>query len=353
MSFSRKKSSFIYAAIGTLLILFGTLTYGLQAFAHGYVDEAKSRAVLCSEGVNKDCGGVEYEPQSVEGPGDYPEAGVPDGQIASGGGVFPKLDEQSEDRWAKVPMSSGAFTFHWTLTAAHATANWDYYITKEGWDPNSPLERDDFELFCTYDDGGKRPDFSVSHDCVIPERDGYHVILAYWEVADTANAFYQVIDANFDGEFVPPVDGGDDGDDGDNGDNGDGNGEDNGSGNGNDDVATWDSSQVYLGGDTVKYDGNIYKAKWWTQGDVPGENAVWELVSEGEDNGNGEDEDNDNGDENGEDNGSSEDADAWDSSKVYLKGDIVEYEGTLYEAQWWTQGDNPAEAGEWGAWKAL
>lgn len=49
----------------------------------------------------------------MEGPGNYPEAGVPGSPIANGGGVFPKLDEQGEDRWAQVPMSSGACTFHW------------------------------------------------------------------------------------------------------------------------------------------------------------------------------------------------------------------------------------------------
>lgn len=332
--------------VGAVLILLATVGLSLQVFAHGYVDEAKSRAVLCEEGVNKDCGAVIYEPQSIEGPGNYPEAGVPDGQIASGGGVFPKLDEQSEDRWAQVPMSSGAFTFHWTLTAAHATANWDYYITKEGWDPNSPLKRSDFELFCTYDDGGKRPNPSTYHDCVIPERDGYHVILAYWEVADTPNAFYQVIDANFDGEFVEPGDG-NDGDDG------------NDNNNGGDENA-WDSSAVYLGGDVVTYNGSTYKAKWWTLGETPGEATVWELVSAGDngsddnEEGNGNDGDNNedgNGNDDDDNNGNDNDVASWDSSKVYLKGDLVSHDGKVYEAQWWTQGDNPAEAGEWGAWK--
>ncbi|WP_321158336.1 lytic polysaccharide monooxygenase, partial [Providencia stuartii] len=28
------------------------------------------------------------------------------------------------------------------------------------------------------------------------DREGYHVILAIWDVADTNNAFYQVIDVN-------------------------------------------------------------------------------------------------------------------------------------------------------------
>lgn len=186
--------------LGGLIMLAITVGFGNEVSAHGYVDSPSSRAVLCSEGVNNDCGAVVYDPHSIEGPGDFPNAGAPDGQIASGGGVFPELDEQSEDRWEKVDMSSGAYTFNWTLTAPHASANWDYYITKEDWDPNSSLKRSDLELFCSYDDGGERPDFTVSHDCEIPDRDGYHVILAYWEVADTPNAFYQVIDANFSGD---------------------------------------------------------------------------------------------------------------------------------------------------------
>ncbi|CAK8743194.1 GlcNAc-binding protein A [Sodalis praecaptivus] len=41
---------------------------------------------------------------------------------------------------------------------------------------------------------------------MLPQRSGYHVILAVWEVADTGNAFYQVIDVDF-------VDGDDNGDD--------------------------------------------------------------------------------------------------------------------------------------------
>ncbi|MGP2688349.1 lytic polysaccharide monooxygenase, partial [Serratia nevei] len=37
----------------------------------------------------------------------------------------------------------------------------------------------------------------VTHQCNIPaDRSGSHVILAVWDIADTANAFYQAIDVN-------------------------------------------------------------------------------------------------------------------------------------------------------------
>ncbi|MYL40690.1 lytic polysaccharide monooxygenase [Virgibacillus salexigens] len=250
--------------LGALIMLLCSVAFANSVSAHGYVNNPESRNLLCADGANYDCGAVIYEPQSLEAPGNYPEGGPPDGKIASAN-IFHELDAQSEDRWAKVPMSSGAFTFEWTLTAAHATDKWEYYITKEDWDPNDPLERSDFERFCSIDDNGDRPPFTVNHDCVIPDRTGYHVILAYWEVADTANAFYNVIDANFDGEYVEPGD--------------PGTGEpDPGEPS---DAPAWDANETYLGGDQVTYNGNIYEAKWWTQGETPGEAEVWELVSEG------------------------------------------------------------------------
>src|SRR5690606_28532332 len=35
------------------------------------------------------------------------------------------------------------------------------------------------------------------------------------------------------------------------------------------------------------------------------------------------------------------------------QGDRVTHEGRNYEAKWWTQGDGPAQSGEWGPWKDL
>lgn len=256
----------IFIIFGTLVMLALTMAFVGKASAHGYVESPASRALLCKQGVNKDCGAVTYEPQSLEAPGNFPNAGPADGKIASAGGVFPKLDEQSANRWAKVPMTSGANTFTWNLTAAHATDKWQYYITKENWDPNSPLKRSDLELFCTIDDGGKRPPFQVSHDCVVPERTGYHVILAYWEVYDTANAFYNVIDANFDGGFVEPGEPEKPGEPGD--------GEDN-----DNTFPAWDAATVYLKGNKVSHNGSIYEAQWWTQNEVPGESYVWKLIN--------------------------------------------------------------------------
>lgn len=68
------------------ILLTGLLTFGFseKASAHGYV-ESPSRSFLCKQGVNVNCGPVQYEPQSVEGIGGFPQLGPSDGQIAGVG----------------------------------------------------------------------------------------------------------------------------------------------------------------------------------------------------------------------------------------------------------------------------
>lgn len=177
-----------------LMVLFAD-----KASAHGYVDSPGSRAILCKQGQNSDCGAIIYEPQSLEAPKGWPNSGPADGKIASAAGAFPKLDEQSATRWSKVNISAGTNTFQWVITARHSTASWKYYITKDGWNPNAPLSRASFDLtpFCSINYGGAQPPANYASTCNVPAKTGYHVILAVWEVADTANAFYNAIDVNF------------------------------------------------------------------------------------------------------------------------------------------------------------
>lgn len=199
-------------AVGMVMVLLCSLfVFTRPVSAHGYIDSPGSRAYLCKTGANQDCGAIIYEPQSLETKKGFPEAGPADGKIASAGGIFPKLDEQSATRWTKVSMSPGQNTFKWTLTARHATTSWKYYITKQNWDPNSPLTRAQFDLtpFCSVNYNGVQPPATYTDTCNVPNRTGYQVILAVWEIADTANAFYNVIDVDFGGggpaDTTPPT----------------------------------------------------------------------------------------------------------------------------------------------------
>ncbi|KAF0812200.1 hypothetical protein IGB42_03189 [Andreprevotia sp. IGB-42] len=42
---------------------------------------------------------------------------------------------------------------------------------------------------------------------------------------------------------------------------------------------------------------------------------------------------------------------AWVAGTAYGTGQRVTVNGTVYIAKWWTQGDNPADAGQWGPWQ--
>lgn len=167
---------------------------------HGFIFEPKSRAVLCWISENSDCGAVKYDPMSIEGPKGFPQSGARDGKIASGdNSSFYKLNEQSANRWKKVPLTSGKNTFRWSLTQIHKTEKWQFFITKQDWDPNTPLTRASFDLkpFCERFDGGAVPDTDQIYiSCDVPKRTGYQVILGVWSIADTANSFYQVVDVD-------------------------------------------------------------------------------------------------------------------------------------------------------------
>ncbi|HEY4392390.1 MAG TPA: lytic polysaccharide monooxygenase [Paenibacillus sp.] len=255
----------LYVTAGTLfLILACSLIFANSASAHGY--EVNSRANLCYTGQNTNCGAVQYEPWSVEGRGDFPEIGVPDGKIASGNKFF-ELDAQSSTRWTKVNMTGGEHTFHWKIVANHSTNTWDYYITKKGWDPNSPLKRSDLELFCRYVDDGAIPPNDVYNDCFIPnDREGYYVIVAVWDIADTVNAFYQVIDVNLSINPSAPTNPAP-------GFPGDPNrfGE----------YLVWNNIRVYTEGEIVVHNGQLWEALWWTQNQEPGttgQYGPWKLI---------------------------------------------------------------------------
>lgn len=41
----------------------------------------------------------------------------------------------------------------------------------------------------------------------------------------------------------------------------------------------------------------------------------------------------------------------WDKGSVYNKGDTVTHNGQEWTAQWWTRGEEPRTAGQWGVWR--
>ena len=70
----------------------------------------------------------------------------------------------------------------------------------ERWNPNLPLSRSSFDLnpFAQWKVTIASRQWR-SNTCNVPNRSGYQVILAVWDIGDTANAFYNVIDVNMGG----------------------------------------------------------------------------------------------------------------------------------------------------------
>lgn len=184
-----------------IALAIGLLCSASSVFAHGYVESPASRAYKCKLGQNTGCGPVQYEPQSVEKTSGFPQGSLPpDGQLASAGiTTYSQLDKQDSNTWSKTTMKSGTNNFVWYHTAPHKTTNWRYYITKQNWDPNQPLTRNSFELtpFCEVNGYGVAPATRVTHACNVPSRTGYQAVYAVWEIADTSNSFYQIIDLDF------------------------------------------------------------------------------------------------------------------------------------------------------------
>lgn len=177
--------------------------------AHGYISQPASRSQQCALGANTNCGAIQWEPQSVEGTDRFPEGGPADGEIASAGVAhFSELNAQTASRWYKTTVQPGAIDISWHFTANHSSRDFRYFLTKPGWNPNQPLTRDSFDLdpFCVADGNNERPPTDLTHDCYLPEnRSGYHVLLGVWDVGDTANSFYQVVDIVIDGNDTGPV----------------------------------------------------------------------------------------------------------------------------------------------------
>jgi len=187
------------------LLLAIAFSLSTSVFSHGYILD--SRAKLCAQGENRNCGPVRYEPQSVEGLDRFPGTGPADGTIAGAGNpMWGALNEQTPSRWKKVDLSPGTNTFEWQLTANHRTGDWRYFITKQNWNQSQPLTRNAFDLtpFCSVAGNFQNPPFQFSHTCNVPVRSGYQIILAVWDVGDTNKSFYNVIDVNMPDDGTPP-----------------------------------------------------------------------------------------------------------------------------------------------------
>ncbi|MFI5485095.1 lytic polysaccharide monooxygenase [Micromonospora echinaurantiaca] len=157
-----------------------SLAVAAPAQAHGYVSSPPSRQALCAQNRVPDCGQIKYEPQSVEGPKGLRNCHA---NIAH----FAVLNDDSRG-WPATSVGSSV-TFTWVNTARHATSNWEYYIGGT--------------RIAVFNGGGQQPGSTVSHTVNLGGYSGRQKVLAIWNIADTANAFYSCVDLQIGGGGGP------------------------------------------------------------------------------------------------------------------------------------------------------
>jgi chitin-binding protein len=174
MSFKSKVAAAAVAiGIAPLIVVIAPAS---TASAHGYISSPPSRQAMCAQNRVQNCGDIVWEPQSVEGPKGLRNC---HGNNAR----FSVLSNESKG-WPTTSVG-GTINFKWVLTARHATSTWEYYIGGT--------------RIANFNDGGKQPGATVSHTVNLGGRTGKQKILAIWNIADTANAFYSCVDVQVNG----------------------------------------------------------------------------------------------------------------------------------------------------------
>ncbi|MBO0392868.1 lytic polysaccharide monooxygenase [Stenotrophomonas maltophilia] len=211
-----------HRAVFALSVVAGLALSG-SAFAHGTMTKPLSRVKQCHEGnpenpTNPACaaakaiGGAQpfYDWSGIahgNANGNHREL-VRDGELCSAS--IPKyrgLDLNRTD-WPTTPIRAdarGRYTFEFYAPAPHATREWKFYVTRDGWQPGSPLRWADLQEFCTL---GNVPVDGKTYklDCPLPKRSGQHIIYNTWQRSDSGEAFYTCMDVRFEGGngVIPP-----------------------------------------------------------------------------------------------------------------------------------------------------
>ncbi|MCF7752242.1 lytic polysaccharide monooxygenase [Bacillus subtilis subsp. subtilis] len=201
----------------TLSLALGGFAAADAAHAHGTMLTPISRVYACYQGnpenpTNPACaaakavGGAQafYDWAGINqanANGNH-QAVVPDGTLCSGNNpTYRGLDLDRSD-WATTPIQAdadGRFTFVFKAPAPHATRDWQFFVTRDGWQPGAPLRWADMEKFCALGNTPLSPDGTYKLQCQLPSRSGQHVIYNTWQRSDSTEAFYTCMDVRFEG----------------------------------------------------------------------------------------------------------------------------------------------------------
>ncbi|MEV0614699.1 lytic polysaccharide monooxygenase [Nonomuraea sp. NPDC050404] len=127
---------------------------------------------------------------------------IPDGKLCSAGREkYRGLDLQRAD-WPATKVSSGNFQLTYHATAPHSNSNFEFYITRAGWNPTMPLKWSDLVHIKTFN--GQNPTTFTNWSINLPQRSGRHILYSIWQrVVGSNEAFYTCSDVDFGGGGTP------------------------------------------------------------------------------------------------------------------------------------------------------
>ncbi|WP_248960240.1 lytic polysaccharide monooxygenase [Sphaerisporangium perillae] len=123
---------------------------------------------------------------------------IPDGKLCSAGrDKYRGLDLQRAD-WPATKVSPGSFKLTYHATAPHANSNFQFYITRAGWNPTLPLKWSDLVSIGTFNN--QNPTTFTNWTVTLPQRTGRHILYSIWQrVVGSNEAFYTCSDVDFGG----------------------------------------------------------------------------------------------------------------------------------------------------------
>src|SRR5262249_49923914 len=128
---------------------------------------------------------------------------IPVGQLCSAGRDKDRGLALQRADWPAKTVMPGMLTLTYRATAPHANSNFEFYITRQGWNPTMPLRWSDLVLLAGFNN--QNPGTYTSWTVTIPQRTGRHLIYSIWQrVVGSQEAFYTCSDVDFGGGGNPP-----------------------------------------------------------------------------------------------------------------------------------------------------
>ena len=121
---------------------------------------------------------------------------IPDGQLCGAGRDKYRGLNLARSDWPATQISPGNLTVTYHATAPHANSNFEFLITRPGYNPNTPLKWSDLVSIRTFNN--QNPTTFTNWTIPIPQRTGRHVLFSLWQrVVGSQEAFYTCSDVTF------------------------------------------------------------------------------------------------------------------------------------------------------------